>query len=93
MQLQACICACLAKNKLLPPLEPHTGVAGGAKEKGKGFVPPFVQKAMAGPEEQDGASKFSPKTLDLLAGACCSLAARQLHLQRFLKCFVYVRAP
>ena len=32
-------------------------------------MPPFVQKAMAGPEEQDKASCFSPKTLELLAGA------------------------
>ena len=34
----------------------------------KGFVPPFVQKAMAGPEEQDNSSCFSAKTLELLAG-------------------------
>ena len=32
-------------------------------------MPPFVQKGMAGPEEQDNASRFSPKTLELLAGA------------------------
>ena len=31
-------------------------------------MPPFVQKAMAGPEEQDNASRFTPKTLELLAG-------------------------
>ena len=42
------------------------GAPGG--EGKKGFVPPFVQKAMAGPEEQDNASRFSPKTLELLAG-------------------------
>ena len=35
-------------------------------------MPPFVSKAMAGTEEQDSASKFSAKTLDLLAGVAGS---------------------
>ena len=59
-------------------------VAGGDKPKGRGFVPPFVQKAVAGPDEQDGASNFSQKTLELLAGGLICCLQCQAHVMRRL---------
>ncbi|KAK9788153.1 hypothetical protein WJX73_010857 [Symbiochloris irregularis] len=45
----------------------NPNAAGGGGRRGQGFIPPFVNKALAAQEGAEEPSPFSPKTLEMLA--------------------------